>query len=215
MPPSSLGFHLKERATNPFFPSTRGRLVKEESFGIIPLRPLQTLHEGGALEEWEGQDPDYQYPHGGSHGTTSSVHVAEERERWMGQARERGGEEGWEVCLVHHQKGHWGFPKGKKEPKETPRQSAERELQEETGLVIAQFLPFPPLTEYYSYLLGEEEVLKEVTYFLAEVEGRLTLQPEEISAARWYSFPDAEARLTYLEAKALCRRAQTLLAALK
>jgi arsenate reductase len=43
-------------------------------------------------------------------------------------------ENGWEVLLVKHNKGHWGFPKGHPSPNETPYQVAERELLEETGL---------------------------------------------------------------------------------
>ena len=40
----------------------------------------------------------------------------------------------WQVLLVHHNQGHWSFPKGRIEPGEPPKDCAIREFQEETGL---------------------------------------------------------------------------------
>ena len=58
-------------------------------------------------------------------------------------------EESWEVFLVKHNKGHWGFPKGHSLLEETPEQIACREVYEETGLSVTNFLQVSPLTEKY------------------------------------------------------------------
>ena len=39
-----------------------------------------------------------------------------------------------EYLLLHYRDGHWDFPKGKLEPRETKQEAAHRELYEETGL---------------------------------------------------------------------------------
>lgn len=46
----------------------------------------------------------------------------------------RRGEQGVECLLVETHSGHWGFPKGRRERRETVRENALRELREETGL---------------------------------------------------------------------------------
>ncbi|MFN0065205.1 MAG: NUDIX domain-containing protein, partial [Chlamydiales bacterium] len=85
------------------------------------------------------------------------------------------------VLLVHHQKGHWSFPKGHAEENEDPKMTAARELKEETGLDVIRFLEIPPIEEEYAFDL----IRKKVTYFFAEVEGKLQLQTAEIQEARW------------------------------
>lgn len=113
----------------------------------------------------------------------------------------------WEVLIVHHQKGHWGFPKGHANEGETPHTAAERELVEETGLVVTRFFPFPGLHEHYQ-VEGRE---KEVTYFLAEVEGHVIPQLSEIQNAEWFTLEDARARLTYPEGRDVLRKAKELI----
>jgi len=117
----------------------------------------------------------------------------------------------WEVLLVHHLAGHWGFPKGHKEEGETPRQTAERELFEETGLNIVRIFSPQPLMESYTYQREGHSVDKEVHYFVAEVEGTISAQAEELHEVCWYSWQPAEQTLTYQEGRTLLERAATLL----
>ncbi len=112
----------------------------------------------------------------------------------------------WRVLLVHHQKGHWGFPKGHGKRGEKPHVSAERELLEETGLKVVHFLPHPEIKEHYK--IDAEE--KEITYFLAEAEGHVLPQLAEIQEAEWFTFAEAEERITFHEGKETCRKAQAL-----
>jgi bis(5'-nucleosidyl)-tetraphosphatase len=61
-------------------------------------------------------------------------------------------EGGWKVLLILHREGnHWGFPKGKANPGETPLEAATRELKEETGLSVIQILREEPLAEQYQF----------------------------------------------------------------
>lgn len=41
-----------------------------------------------------------------------------------------------EILLIRHNAGHWAFPKGHMEEGETEVQTASREIQEETGLMV-------------------------------------------------------------------------------
>jgi bis(5'-nucleosidyl)-tetraphosphatase len=100
---------------------------------------------------------------------------------------------GWSVLMILHKKGHWGLPKGHAEPNETKLQTAIRELKEETGLSISEFLDAPNFVETY-FVEGEP---KEVEYFLAEVKGHVHLQPSEVVAAAWFSLEEAEKVATF------------------
>jgi 8-oxo-dGTP pyrophosphatase MutT (NUDIX family) len=112
----------------------------------------------------------------------------------------------WRTLLVLHRKGHWGFPKGGAQPGELPHIVAERELQEETGLHIVRFLPLPHLIDHYHFVREGQSIEKQVTYFLAEVEGILVPQESEIVSADWVDVAEAEDRMDFLEGKELCRK---------
>lgn len=113
-------------------------------------------------------------------------------------------EKKWQVLLVHHRAGHWAFPKGHPERDESPRQAAERELREETGLIVHRYLLSEPLTENYIFTLHGEQVFKTVQYFLALVKGQEVIQESEIQAIQWLSLPKAYDRITFQEGKNVC-----------
>jgi 8-oxo-dGTP pyrophosphatase MutT (NUDIX family) len=74
------------------------------------------------------------------------------------------------VLLIVHKGGrHWGFPKGHKDPGETDLQTAERELFEETGLRITNWLSQEPYVETYTFYKFQHKVRKKVSYFPAFV----------------------------------------------
>lgn len=117
----------------------------------------------------------------------------------------------WHFFLVHHQAGHWAFPKGRPEVGESHKETAERELFEECGLKVVRYLHKEPLQEHYTLQRDGVERAKTVTYFLAEVDGEVALQAEEIAAGEWLSPEEALKRLTFPEARSLCQRAHALL----
>lgn len=110
----------------------------------------------------------------------------------------------WCVLIVQHQEGHWAFPKGHAEENESPQETAVRELKEETSLNVIAFLSPLPLEEHYKIVRKGESILKTVVYYLAEVEGKISLQTKEIRQSAWVLLDDASSHVTFSEAKMLC-----------
>ena len=90
-------------------------------------------------------------------------------------------------------KGHITLCKGHVEKHETERQTAKREIMEETGLKVAFIEGFRQGVTY-SPRHGHT---KDVVFFLARaVGGRLACQPGEVADARFLPFDTAVERLT-------------------
>lgn len=121
----------------------------------------------------------------------------------------------WHVLLIQHGAGHWGFPKGHADGDESALMTAERELQEETGMTVVRFLSEKPLQETYRFTRHGTSVKKSVIYFLAEVKGSLKIQLEEIKEAKWMTLKEAETKLTFPSAKSICTQAQEIMKAKK
>lgn len=118
----------------------------------------------------------------------------------------------WQVLLIQHRKGnYWAFPKGHAEVDEAPQRAAERELHEETGLTVKRWVTSETLREAYSFQRGNQPVDKEVLYFIAEVEGEVSLQSSEIIACRWIALSEASEIITYPDSRAICRKAIELI----
>lgn len=117
----------------------------------------------------------------------------------------------WQIFLIQHHAGHWAFPKGHADPGETPRQAAERELNEETGLTLQRFLSPDPLVEHYFFTFHGERISKTVQYFLALVEGKVMVQEKEIKAGQWFSLSEAMEQITFKEGKNVCLQANEFL----
>lgn len=113
----------------------------------------------------------------------------------------------WKVLLILHQGGHhWAFPKGHGNPGESPIQSAQRELKEETGLEVYKLLQDEPLIERYRFQRQRQTIFKTVLYYPALVQGNLKLQVEEIQDAKWVLLEAAVLHLTFKEAKRMCQK---------
>lgn len=123
--------------------------------------------------------------------------------------KKRGGE--WDVLLVQLYAGHWGFPKGHPEPHETPLETAQRELFEETGLTINKILIDQTLEEVYFYKLQGNLIHKKVIYYIAQVQGRVKKMSEEIQNTQWVSLATAAQLVTFDQAKSICLKVNQLL----
>lgn len=88
--------------------------------------------------------------------------------------------------LVLHNAGHWGLPKGHPNENEEPKETAKRELFEETGQNIDEMLDVGPFSDHYE-VNGEP---KEVTYYPAKVSGDIVPQEGEIQAVKWVDLDD-------------------------
>lgn len=109
----------------------------------------------------------------------------------------RHSDQGIEYLLLESQnKGHfWGFPKGHVEGDETLKETAEREIKEETQLVLPIDTSFHVYTEY-DLPNGNR---KQMTLFTAELTEKedIHLQVEEIRNCGWFTYKDARRQLTY------------------
>ena len=109
------------------------------------------------------------------------------------------------VLLRHRFGGHWSFPKGHVEAGENERQTALREVREETGLPIRLFDGFRESVEYFP----KPGVKKQVVYFLGEaLDDTLVRQEEEISELKWTPLLEAGDHVTFANDKRLIRLAK-------
>lgn len=107
----------------------------------------------------------------------------------------------WQVLLVQHQAGHWAFPKGHAEPNEQPKQTAERELFEETGLKVQSYFNDHIFQETFFFRNQGILIKKQVEYFIAIVDGTIKIQTEEIQAFQWADLKAALSILTFKKNK--------------
>lgn len=115
----------------------------------------------------------------------------------------RQSEHGIEYLLLESQnKGHfWGFPKGHVEGQETLKETASREIKEETQLSLPIDTSFSVYTEY-DLPNGNR---KQMTLYTAELTDQedIHLQAAEIKNCGWFNYQDARQRLSYDNLKAL------------
>lgn len=111
-----------------------------------------------------------------------------------------------EFLLIKHSGGHWGFPKGHPIEGEEERESASRELKEETGLEISTFLEKEAIVEHYCFIKEGRKVNKMVTYYLALVKGDLHLDLKEVVEARWCTWKEAYELATFQECKLMIKQ---------
>ena len=108
-----------------------------------------------------------------------------------------------EILLVHHNAGHWDFPKGHIENGETEEQTAIREVKEETNIDIIINNKYRYTTSYSP----KENVMKEVVYFLAQnIDEDKKPQLEEVSEVKWFTLEEAMNTITYENSKEILNK---------
>ena len=117
------------------------------------------------------------------------------------------------VLLLRHSSissregGHWDFPKGHIDGDETEIQTALRELEEETGIAHVNVIDGFRDTITYTFSGGQEQIGKEVVFFIATTkESKVTLSHEHIDYS-WLDFDSAFSRLTYDNARQVLQNA--------
>lgn len=109
------------------------------------------------------------------------------------------------LILKHRLGGHWSFPKGHVEKNETERETAWREVFEETGLKIKFCENFREKVSYSP----KPGIDKDVVYFLGYTEDKETnMQVEEVSEIKWVELSAAHSFLTYYNDKQLLKNAK-------
>ncbi len=111
------------------------------------------------------------------------------------------------LFLVVHDIAHknWGFPKGHKEPGETDKQTALREVKEETGLDVKIIDGFKEMIEYKM----SNGKTKQAIYFLAQAKTKnVVLQDDELDNYAWLTFYEAIGRVTFVDTALLIEKAR-------
>lgn len=108
--------------------------------------------------------------------------------------------------MVHEKTGHWGCPKGHMESGETERETALREIFEETGVRVTLLEGFRAVTEYD--LRDRIDTRKRVVFFLAEFQQQeLQVQQTEVADFAMVPYEKAMALLIHEDAKRILTRA--------
>jgi 8-oxo-dGTP pyrophosphatase MutT (NUDIX family) len=116
----------------------------------------------------------------------------------------------WNVFLIH-QYGHagdiyWTFPKGHPEEGETGEEAGRRELFEETGITLLSLDVSKPHTQTYNFPYEDTLIKKTVVYYVGIAQSpQYIIQEDEVQDAGWYSFTEAQERLTHDRAKEMLR----------
>ena len=111
------------------------------------------------------------------------------------------------LLLKHKEEGggHWDFPKGHVEKGESEKETALREIYEETGLRVKIFWEF---RESVSYFDNINKVGKVVVFFLCEANSlKVNLAVDEVEDYTWLEFNEALSKLTHDNAKNLLKKA--------
>ena len=115
--------------------------------------------------------------------------------------------------LLHYESGHWDFPKGHVEEGESDIETLKREVSEETGINDLAVLPnFKKQIKYFYKAKGGEleerkkegrpqNVIKRVTYYLAETTDQNVKISFEHTGFEWLPFNEALKKITYKNSK--------------
>jgi len=110
--------------------------------------------------------------------------------------------------IIRMNLGHCGLPKGHVEKFETERDTAVREVREETGVEITLDPDFRKSVSYYL----TQRTTKESVYFLGRFDGDdVIIQESEVSSYKLCSYEEARRLITYENDRAILDAAEELL----
>jgi len=108
-------------------------------------------------------------------------------------------------------KDYWDFPKGHIEKGEKIEDTVKREVFEETGLKDIKIFPDFKKTIKYFFKFEGKNILKFVTFFLAETKEKDVKISFEHIGYEWLPYEEALEKLTFQNAKEVLKRAHKFL----
>jgi len=117
--------------------------------------------------------------------------------------------------ILHYESGHWDFPRGHIERGETERETARREIQEETGIEKLDFIPgFRISTNwFFKKKIGRRfyNVHKTAILFLIRTPVRRIKISHEHIGHKWLIYEKAVKQVTFDNAKKVLEKAHKFL----
>lgn len=122
---------------------------------------------------------------------------------------------GLQYLILQYGAGHWDLVKGHGERGESEKETVLRELEEETGITRATFVPGFREEIHYFFQRRSRTVYKEVVYFLIETpEEEVRLSDEHIGY-QWLPYGEALHVITFENSKRVVARAHDCLATVR
>jgi len=108
-------------------------------------------------------------------------------------------------------KSHWDFPKGNIERGEKLEETVRREVQEETGIKDVTIIKGFKETIKYFFKFEGKNILKFVTFFLAETKEKQVKISQEHIGFEWLPYKEALEQITFKNAKEILQKANDFL----
>lgn len=105
----------------------------------------------------------------------------------------------------------WAFPKGLVEKGESELETAKRETAEEAGIKELKVISGFKETVKYFYRREDQMVAKTVVWFLGQTENAKAKVSFEHKEAGWFSYDEAQQRLTFKSDKEVLKKAEKYL----
>ena len=113
--------------------------------------------------------------------------------------------------LIQYGWGHWEFPRGLIEKRESLKEAAKREIEEEVGIKDIQFIPgFKEWIKFFFKLRGKN-IMKIATFLLAETKTKKIKLSYEHKDYAWLEYQEALEKLTFKNAKEILKKANQFL----
>ncbi len=118
-----------------------------------------------------------------------------------------------EYLLLHYPAGHWDYPKGHIESGEVTKETALRELEEETGIQLEDVTLIEGFdkTIDYTYRARRYMVHKEVIYYLGKTDKKSIDISNEHQDFIWLPYEESMKKLTFENARKVLNRAEIFL----
>ena len=113
--------------------------------------------------------------------------------------------------LIQYGWGHWEFPRGLIEKRESLKEAAKREIEEEVGIKDIQFIPgFKEWIKFFFKLKGKN-IMKIATFLLAETKTKKIKLSYEHKDYAWLEYQEALEKFTFKNAKEILKKANQFL----
>ncbi len=118
-----------------------------------------------------------------------------------------------QYLLLHYPAGHWDYPKGHIEGGETPKETALRELKEETGIRPEDVELIEGFEETIDYIYKARRVMvhKQVIYYLGKTEQKSIDISNEHQNYIWLPYKESMEKLTFDNAKKVMKKGEKFL----